>query len=149
MSVATAAAAISRRFRGTRRMIDDPTLAAAATTTTTTWWSLGAPSVLTGAPSVCQFCTPAGNSARHQLTAVELDRQFSSAEIPREQFPRSIFVTSSRGCSACRRIGEDATRKLLPWNSIFTARRSICTSGGQVCHYKQSFLSHDMFVQQV
>jgi len=44
----------------------------------------------------------------------------SKAEIPREQLPSSILVTSSRGCRACRacRRGchEDASRKLLPSN---------------------------------
>ena len=56
------------------------------------------------------------------------------------QYPRSILVTSSRGCRACRRgCHEDATRKLLPWNlssgsgmgdrlSQRSVRLSVCPS---------------------
>ena len=38
------------------------------------------------------------------------------AGIPRDPFPRSILVTSSRGCH------EDTTRKRVPWNSSLSQR---------------------------
>jgi len=51
------------------------------------------------------------------------------AEIPREQFPRSILATSSqtrptssRGCHA------DATRERLPWNSGLSTPPIVCSS---------------------
>jgi len=59
------------------------------------------------------------------ITTTAMSELHRKAKIPRKQFPRSILVTSSRGCRACRRVcHEDATRKLPPWNSSLMEEQS-------------------------